>query len=103
MWRFDERTIGSNSWAPADKNAALASLPLKAKSQLIFSDFSTINGDLFACLLFRHGSKRGRAVYFPDARNRCTTGVRRQCGGECRTVLSCRRIESGRGTTQCWL
>ncbi len=48
LWRFDERTW-QQLLAPADKDAALASLPL-AKSQLIFSDFSTINGDLFACL-----------------------------------------------------
>ena len=48
LWRFDERTW-QQLLAPANKDATLASLPL-AKSQLIFSDFSTINGDLFACL-----------------------------------------------------
>ncbi len=48
LWRFDERTW-QQLLAPADKDAMLASLPLE-KSQLIFSDFSTINGDLFACL-----------------------------------------------------
>jgi predicted membrane-bound spermidine synthase len=48
LWQFDERTW-QQLLAPAEKTAALAALPL-ANMQLVFSDFSTINGDLFACL-----------------------------------------------------
>jgi len=48
LWQFDERTW-QQLLAPAEKTATLASLP-PANTQLVFSDFSTINGDLFACL-----------------------------------------------------
>jgi hypothetical protein len=48
LWQFDERTW-QQLLAPAEKTATLAALPL-ANTQLAFSDFSTINGDLFACL-----------------------------------------------------
>jgi len=48
LWRFDERTR-QQLLAPADKLATLALLP-SSNAQLIFSDFSTINGDLFGCL-----------------------------------------------------
>jgi hypothetical protein len=48
LWQFDERTW-QQLLAPAEKTATLAALPL-ANTQLVFSDFSTINGDLFACL-----------------------------------------------------
>jgi len=45
--RFDERTR-QQLLAPPGKNAALASLP-EGNAQLIFSDFSTVNGELFSC------------------------------------------------------
>jgi len=45
--RFDERTR-QQLLAPAEKNAALASLPPN-NAQLVFSDFSTVNGELFSC------------------------------------------------------
>jgi predicted membrane-bound spermidine synthase len=48
LWQFDERTW-QQLLAPPEKTAVLASLP-PANTQLVFSDFSTINGDLFACL-----------------------------------------------------
>ncbi len=48
LWRFDERTW-QQLLAPLEKNATLAALPL-ASTQLIFSDFSTINGDLYRCI-----------------------------------------------------
>ena len=48
LWRYDERTW-QQLLAPPEKAVALASLPL-ANSQLIFSDFSTINGELYGCL-----------------------------------------------------
>jgi hypothetical protein len=48
LWRFDERTW-QQLLAPPEKNAVLAALP-QANTQLVFSDFSTINGDMFACL-----------------------------------------------------
>jgi hypothetical protein len=45
--RFDERTH-QQLLSPAGKNAVLASLPPN-NAQLIFSDFSTVNGELFSC------------------------------------------------------
>jgi hypothetical protein len=45
--RFDERTR-QQLLAPPEKNTALASLPAN-NAQLIFSDFSTVNGELFSC------------------------------------------------------
>jgi hypothetical protein len=48
LWRFDERTR-QQLLAPPEKMAELAALPM-ANIQLVFSDFSTINGDLYACL-----------------------------------------------------
>jgi spermidine synthase len=48
LWQFDERTR-QQLLAPAWKNAALNSLPL-ANAQLVFSDFSTISGELYGCL-----------------------------------------------------
>ena len=48
LWQFDERTR-QQLLAPPEKMAALAALPM-ANTQLVFSDFSTINGDLYACL-----------------------------------------------------
>jgi len=48
LWRFDERT-GQQLLAPAWKTTALGSLP-SVNAQVVFSDFSTINGELFGCL-----------------------------------------------------
>ena len=45
--RFDERTR-QQLLAPPGKNATLASLP-ESNAQFIFSDFSTVNGELFSC------------------------------------------------------
>jgi spermidine synthase len=46
--RFDERTR-QQLLAPPWKNVALHSLPL-GNAQYVFSDFSTINGELYGCL-----------------------------------------------------
>jgi spermidine synthase len=46
--RFDERTR-QQLLAPVEKRAALGVLPLEI-AQLIFSDFSTVNGELYGCL-----------------------------------------------------
>ncbi len=46
--RYDERTR-QQLLAPADKRAALRSLPL-GNTQLLFSTFSTVNGELYGCL-----------------------------------------------------
>lgn len=46
--RFDERTR-QQLFAPPDKLAALNSIPLPT-AQIIFSTFSTINGELFGCV-----------------------------------------------------
>jgi predicted membrane-bound spermidine synthase len=48
LWRYDERTW-QQLLAPPEKAVSLAALPL-ATAQLIFSDFSTINGELYGCL-----------------------------------------------------
>ena len=45
--RFDERTR-QQLLAPPGKNATLAALP-ESDAQFIFSDFSTVNGELFSC------------------------------------------------------
>ncbi len=45
--QFDERTR-QQLLAPPEKNTALAALP-ESNAQLIFSDFSTVNGELFSC------------------------------------------------------
>jgi predicted membrane-bound spermidine synthase len=45
--RFDERTR-QQLLAPPGKNETLASLP-ESDAQFIFSDFSTVNGELFSC------------------------------------------------------
>ncbi len=55
--RFDERTR-QQLLAPAEKNAVLAALP-PGNAQLIFSDFSTVNGELFSCFF---GGNPGAAV-----------------------------------------
>jgi predicted membrane-bound spermidine synthase len=62
LWRFDERTW-QQLLAPADKAATLAALP-PANTQLVFSDFSTINGDLFACV-FGTAPNAGVPCVFP--------------------------------------
>ena len=46
--RYDERTY-QQLLAPAEKREVLHSLPT-ADAQLIFTDFSTVNGQLFGCL-----------------------------------------------------
>ncbi|MDD5141429.1 MAG: fused MFS/spermidine synthase [Verrucomicrobiales bacterium] len=48
MWGYDERTR-QQLLAPAEKTATLAALPM-ANVQLVFSDFFTVNGDLFGCV-----------------------------------------------------
>jgi spermidine synthase len=48
LQNYDERTW-QQLLAPAEKTATLAALPL-ANAQLVFSDFSTINGELYGCL-----------------------------------------------------
>ena len=48
LWRYDERTW-QQRLAPPGKNAIMAALPT-SNAQLVFSDFSTINGDLYGCL-----------------------------------------------------
>ena len=48
LWGYDERTR-QQLLAPPEKAATLAALPL-ANVQLVFSDFSTINGDLYGCV-----------------------------------------------------
>lgn len=45
---YDERTR-QQLLAPPEKRATLAALPV-VNAQLIFSDFSTVNGELFSCL-----------------------------------------------------
>jgi hypothetical protein len=45
---FDERTR-QELLAPSEKNAALRSLSI-SEAQYVFSDFSTINGELYGCL-----------------------------------------------------
>jgi predicted membrane-bound spermidine synthase len=55
--RFDERTR-QQLLAPAEKNATLAALP-PGNAQLVFSDFSTVNGELFSCFF---GGNPGAAV-----------------------------------------
>ena len=55
--RFDERTR-QQLLAPADKLAVLGELPL-AKAKLLFSDSSTINGELWGCL---YGTPLGAGV-----------------------------------------
>ncbi len=44
---YDERTR-QQLLAPAEKNATLAALP-ELNAQFIFSDFSTVNGELYSC------------------------------------------------------
>jgi len=46
--RFDERTR-QQLLAPAEKRAALRSLPM-VTAQILFSTFSTVNGELYGCL-----------------------------------------------------
>ncbi|MEI7534661.1 MAG: fused MFS/spermidine synthase [Verrucomicrobiae bacterium] len=46
--QYDERTR-QQRLAPPEKNATLESLPL-SEAQYVFSDFSTINGELYGCL-----------------------------------------------------
>jgi predicted membrane-bound spermidine synthase len=48
LWRYDERTW-QQLLAPPEKNATLAALP-ENKAQLVFSDFSTMDGDFYRCL-----------------------------------------------------
>ncbi len=48
MEQFDERTR-QQLLAPPEKNAALHSLTV-SEAQYVFSDFSTINGELYGCL-----------------------------------------------------
>ena len=55
--QFDERTH-QQLLAPPDKRAALASLPL-VKAQILFSTFSTVNGQLYGCLF---GTPLGNGV-----------------------------------------
>ncbi len=47
--RYDERTR-QQRLAPPEKNAVLQALPL-SEAQYVFSDFSTINGELYGCLM----------------------------------------------------
>jgi hypothetical protein len=61
LWRYDERTW-SQLLAPAEKTAALAALPL-ATTQLIFSDFSTINGELYGCIFGNPSSAKVPCVF----------------------------------------
>ncbi|HEY9510589.1 MAG TPA: fused MFS/spermidine synthase, partial [Verrucomicrobiae bacterium] len=46
--RYDERTY-QQLFAPANKRSVLASLPL-SQGQMVFSTFSTINGQFYGCL-----------------------------------------------------
>ncbi len=48
LWGYDERTR-QQLLAPAEKVATLAALPM-AMVQLVFSDFFTVNGDVFSCV-----------------------------------------------------
>ncbi len=57
---YDERTR-QQLLAPAEKNATLAALP-EAAAQFIFSDFSTVNGELFSCF-FGGGSPKVPCVF----------------------------------------
>ena len=62
LWNYDERTR-QQLLAPPEKTATLAALPL-GNVQLIFSDFSTINGDLYACI-FGTAPNAGVPCVFP--------------------------------------
>jgi spermidine synthase len=59
--RFDERTR-QQLLAPPEKNVTLAALPESA-AQFIFSDFSTVNGELFSCF-FGDNSSAGVPCVF---------------------------------------
>jgi predicted membrane-bound spermidine synthase len=61
LWRYDERTW-QQLLAPSKKDSTLKALPL-TDAQLVFSDFSTINGDLYHCL-FGMTSRLGMPCVF---------------------------------------